>query len=78
LWWVREAIFADKRTEVAMRARVIVVMVREEGSGLDDARRRGAREVLDRLASRFAYCDSCAADMASMLIRKRYNDLIVA
>lgn len=75
---LKDAVFADKRGDVAKRARDVVVFVRDEGSGLDDARRREARNVLDRLASKFGYCDSCAADMASMLVRKRYNDLIVA
>lgn len=75
---LKDAIFADKRGEVAKRARDLVVFVRDEGGGLDDTRRREARSVLDRLASKFGYCDSCAADMASMLVRKRYNDLIVA
>ncbi len=75
---LRDAIFADKRTDVARRARDIVVVVRDEGAGLDDHRRRDARQVLDRMASKFGYCDNCAADTASMLLRKRYNDLIVA
>ena len=74
---LREAVFADKRTEVATRARDIVVLVRDEGSGLDATTKRETREVLDRLASKFAYCDFCAADMASMLVRKRYNDIIL-
>ena len=75
---LRDAIFADKRNEVARFARDIVVLVRDEGAGLDANRKRDARQVLDRMAARFAYCDNCAADTASMLLRKRYNDLIVA
>jgi hypothetical protein len=75
---LREAIFADKRAEVARRARDIVVLVRDEGSGLDDARRRDARSVMEGMASKFGYCEDCSADTASMLLRKRYNDLIVA
>jgi predicted Ser/Thr protein kinase len=75
---LRDAIFADKRNEVARYARDIVVLVRDEGAGLDDAHKRDARQVLDRMASRFAYCDNCASDTASMLLRKRYNDLIIA
>jgi serine protein kinase len=74
---LRDAIFSDKRIEVARRTRDIVVLIRDEGSGLDQSRRRDARQVLDGLASRFGYCDNCATDMASMLIRKRYGDLIV-
>jgi len=74
---LRDAIFADKRLEVAKLARDVVVLVRDGGSGLDDGRRREVREVLSRLASRFSYCDHCAADMASVLLRKRYVDVIV-
>jgi predicted Ser/Thr protein kinase len=73
---LRDAIFADKRGDVAKRARDIVVLVRDDGSGLDHHRRREARAALDTLASRFSYCDNCAADMASMLIRKRYHDIL--
>ncbi len=75
---LRDAIFSDKRNEVARRARDIIVLVRDEGAGLDANAKRDAREVLDRLSQRFAYCDNCAADMASMLVRKRYNDIIIS
>lgn len=75
---IREAIFEGKRGEVARRARDIIVLVRDEGAGLDAAAKADARGVLDRLAERFAYCDYCAADMASMLVRKRYSDIIVS
>ena len=74
---LRDAIFADKRSDVATRARDVVLLVRDEGAGLDDTRKKEARAVLDRMAERFGYCDNCAADTASMLLRKRYNDLIV-
>ena len=73
---LRDAIFSDKRADVARQARDIVIFVRDEGSGLDAARKKEVRAVLDGLASRSSYCDDCAADMASMLIRKRYSDLI--
>ncbi|MBS2015244.1 MAG: serine protein kinase PrkA [Deltaproteobacteria bacterium] len=73
---VRDAIFSDKRADVARQARDVVILVRDDGSGLDDLRRKEVRGVLDALASRFGYCDDCAADMASMLVRKRYSDLI--
>ncbi len=74
---LRDAIFSDKRVDIAKQARDIVVLVREEGAGLDDARRKSVREVIAQLTSRFSYCDNCATDMASMLVRKRYSDLIV-
>lgn len=75
---LRDAIFADKRVLVAKIARDVVVLVRDEGSGLDDGRKRVARGTLDRLASRFGYCDACGVDLASMLLRKRYGDLVIA
>ena len=75
---LRDAIFADKRTDVAKIARDIVVLIRDQGSGLDSHRARAARAALDGLASRFNYCDACGVDLASMLLRKRYGDLIVA
>jgi predicted Ser/Thr protein kinase len=74
---LRDAIFSDKRADIAKQARDIVVLVRDEGAGLDANRRGEVREVLTQLASRFAYCVACSADMASMLVRKRYSDLIV-
>jgi serine protein kinase len=74
---LRDAIFADRRVDVAKRARDIIILIREEGSGLDDGRKREARAVLGRLAERFGYCDNCAVDTASLLVRKRYNDVIV-
>lgn len=73
---LRDAIFADKRGEVAKRAKEIVILVRDEGSGLDDEHRRGANDALAMLSSRFGYCRSCAADMASTLMRKRYTDIL--
>lgn len=75
---LRDAIFADKRNDVAKLARDIVILIRDEGAGLDMSRTREARAALDRLAKRFGYCDACGVDLASMLLRKRYNDLIIA
>jgi serine protein kinase len=74
---LRDAIFSDKRADIAKQARDIVVLARDEGAGLDDNRRKEVREVMAQLASRFSYCDDCSADMASMLVRKRYSDLII-
>ena len=74
---LRDAIFSDKRVDIAKQARDIVVLVRDEGAGLEGARKKEVREVIAQLSSRFGYCDNCATDMASMLVRKRYSDLIV-
>jgi serine protein kinase len=74
---MREAIFADRRQSVASLARDIVLLVREEGVGLDQERRQDAQATVDRLAARFGYCPSCAADAASLLVRKRFQDLVI-
>ena len=75
---LRDAVFADKRTGVAKIARDIVVLVKDEGSGLDAQRIKDARATLGRLASLFGYCEACGVDLVSMLLRKRYTDLIVS
>jgi hypothetical protein len=74
---MREAIFSDKRAEIAKITRDIVVLVRDDGAGLDAEHRREAEEVVGRLVSRCAYCRECACDMATLLLRRRFNDLVV-
>jgi predicted Ser/Thr protein kinase len=74
---MREAIFADKRPEIAALARDIVILVREEGTGLDAERRRRAEAAIERMTSRFAYCKHCASDASSLLLRKRFQDLVL-
>lgn len=74
---MREAIFADKRPEIAALARDIVILVREEGTGLDAERRRRAEAAIERMTSRFGYCKHCASDASSLLLRKRFQDLVV-
>ncbi|MDP9149786.1 MAG: serine protein kinase PrkA [Myxococcota bacterium] len=74
---MREAIFADRRQAVASLARDIVLLIREDGVGLDGERRRDADGTIERLVARFGYCRDCAADAASLLVRKRFHDLVV-
>jgi hypothetical protein len=74
---MREAIFSDKRAEIAKMTKHIVVLVREDGAGLDAERRREAEDVVGRLVSRFAYCRECACDMVTLLLRRRFNDLVI-
>jgi predicted Ser/Thr protein kinase len=74
---MREAIFSDRRKDVAGIARDIVLLVREEGVGLDAERKREAEATIEGLIARFGYCRNCAGDVASLLVRKRFHDLIV-
>jgi serine protein kinase len=73
---MREAIFGDRRQEVANIARDVVLLVREEGVGVDAERKRQAEKTIDGLITRFGYCRSCAGDLASLLMRKRFDDLV--
>jgi serine protein kinase len=72
---MREAIFADKRAEIASLSRDIVILVREDGSGLEADRKKRAESAIERMTSRFGYCRHCASDASSLLLRKRFQDL---
>jgi serine protein kinase len=72
---MREAIFADRRPAVATLARDVVLLVREEGAGLDAERRQKAEATVERMG-RFGYCRNCASDASSMLLRNRFSDLV--
>lgn len=73
---LREAVFSDKRVEVARIARDIAILSREDGSGLDGARKAQLGSVLEALRQKFGYCDACAADASSTLLRSRYHDVL--
>jgi len=74
---MRDAIYEGKRPAVAAIARDVVLLVRDAGAGLDAERKRHAQKCVDELASRFGYCPHCAADAASMTLRRRFGDLVV-
>ena len=69
---LRDAVFAEKREAIARLAKDLVVMLRSEGTGLSEARRRDAAAFLDRLKERFGYEESSAVDAAAVLVRERY------
>jgi serine protein kinase len=74
---MRETIFSERKKEVALIARDVVVLVREDGSGLDKVSIKKAEDTITRLTTRFGYCRSCAGDMTSLLVRNRFQDLVV-
>lgn len=73
---VRDAVFKDRREALAKLVRDIVVLVREEGAGLDDEQKQLASEFLDRLCSEFHYERESAADTAAMLVRLSFAELL--
>jgi predicted Ser/Thr protein kinase len=74
---MRDTIFGERRPAVAQRAKDIEVVVRDEGTGLDALRKKNAEATIERLVERYAYCRNCAADAASVLVRRRFQDLAV-
>jgi len=73
---LREAVFAERRLPVAKLCRDLMLLLREEGSGLDDARRSAAVKTLGELKRRFGYEDTSAADAAAVLVSERFADLL--
>lgn len=71
---LREAVFQDRRSVLLRLAQDLVVLVREEGVGLDTARQRAARATLDALCKDHGYIPDSAADSAEALARERLTD----
>jgi serine protein kinase len=72
---IREAVLNDRRPAVARLTRDLVILVRESGAGLDAQHKKDADQALLRLF-KLGYCESCAADAASTLLRKRFHELV--
>jgi predicted Ser/Thr protein kinase len=73
---IREAVFAERRSSVARLSHDIVVLLRENASGLDELRRSAARIALVELESRFGYEEASAADAAAALLRERFHQIL--
>jgi serine protein kinase len=73
---IREAVFAERRTAIARLCRDVVLLLRQEGSGLDEARKTAARRVVDELARRYGYQDSSAADASAVLVSERFAEIL--
>jgi predicted Ser/Thr protein kinase len=73
---LREAVFAERRTAVARLCRDVVILLREEGTGLDEARRKAARRAVEELKARFGYEDVSVVDAAAVLVSERFADLL--
>lgn len=73
---MRETIFSERKKDVAAMTKDLIILVREEGKGLNHDAKKAAEGALSRLQTKSGYCPSCAADAAGMLLRKRFADLI--
>ena len=81
---MREAVFAERRRAVALGVRDLVSLLRDRQEGtIDDAGRptlheeqkRNALTALERLQT-MGYCDACALDAASAILRARFAELV--
>ncbi len=73
---LRESAFAERRAAVAKLCRDMVILLREDGAGLNEARRSAAEKALAQLESRFGYQRGSAGDAAVSLVRERFQDLL--
>jgi predicted Ser/Thr protein kinase len=73
---LREAVFAERRSAVAKLCRDVLLLLREDGTGLDAARKAAARRAVEQLKVRFGYEDSSASDAAVALVRERLAALL--
>jgi predicted Ser/Thr protein kinase len=73
---LRESVFAERRGAVAKLGRDLVLLLREEGSGLDAQRRAAATRTLAELKQRFGYEDASVADAAGVLLSERFAALL--
>ena len=73
---LREAVFAERRKQLAVLARDILVLLSDAGAGLGEEQRRAASTAVARFKERFGYCDHCAKDAASALLRWRFAELV--
>jgi hypothetical protein len=82
---VREAVFTERRKGVASVVRDLVGILRgrsqasqkSEGTldGLHEEQRKNASTALERLKT-MGYCENCALDAASVLLRARFAELV--
>jgi hypothetical protein len=73
---LREAVFGERRVAVARLTRDLMILLRQEGTGLDDARKNAANRALAELKSRFGYEDVSAGDAVTVLVSERFADLL--
>jgi predicted Ser/Thr protein kinase len=78
---LRETVFAERRKGVAIVVRDLVSLLRDkrqEDSGFKDLHeeaRKNARSALERLKG-MGYCEACALDAASAVLRARFAELV--
>jgi predicted Ser/Thr protein kinase len=73
---LREAVFGERRAAVAKLCRDVLLLLKEDGAGLDAARRAAAERAVEQLKLRFGYENGSASDAAVALVRERLATLL--
>jgi serine protein kinase len=73
---LRDAVYSERRVTLAKLCRDIVLLLREDSAGLDEDRKREARAAVDALNRDYGYIDDSVADVAAVLLRRRYAELL--
>jgi len=73
---LKETFYQERRKLVVHIARDLVVLITENGSGLDATQRQQAERTLERMKQRHGYCDRCACDAATALLKERFADAV--
>jgi hypothetical protein len=73
---LRESVFSERRGAVARLCRDMVMLLRDEGEGLDGARRGAAQAAVEQLIERYGYAEASVSDAVIALTRERFADLL--
>ena len=66
-----------RATEMRMRRKSLRKRdARARDPAVDAEHRRAAEATIEQLIARFGYCRECATDAATVLMRKRFHDLL--
>lgn len=69
---LKESFFAERKARIASMGKELLVLLTDK-SGLDAESLARAEKTRDNLVRRFDYCDRCARDMISVLLKERYG-----
>src|SRR5262249_15544594 len=73
---LRDAVFAERRKQIAQLARDIMLVLSDQLAGMTEEHKSAARAATDRLKTIYGYCDDGAKATASSLVRWRYAELV--
>lgn len=74
---LRDVFFQDRRRQIVAITRDVVVLITDEGMGLEPDARRRAEEVLKNLRTQRGYEDRSARDALAALLKERFADIKV-